>query len=157
MNDLDIKIHENQVISIKDLSHDLDISESKWNFIFAYLLKEIEVIYFRGHRSQFIDDDFYETINYLSEEILVDKGYDHFSLLFRLKPTNLVFNRTLLSKLWTYYEYPALIFLKDKAEEQNLSTSVESDGYYDDYISLVDGICIVYQSFELNVLWIKGD
>ena len=116
--DLDLFAFGNQV-NIQDLDSDLDISDSKWNFVFEYLLKEAHTVYFEGFRLWVKDNDFLKNVDYLSDEILLDKS-SHNVLLFRLKSSSILLNRSLLSKMWEYYEYPMLIFLKDDAHERKL-------------------------------------
>ena len=116
--DLDLFVHKN-MLTIQDLNSDLDIGDSKWDFIFEYLLKEAHIVYFEGFRLWVEDNDFLKNVDYLSDGTLLDKN-DHNVLLFKLKPSFVLLNRSLLNKMWEYYEYPMLIFLKDDTQEGRL-------------------------------------
>ncbi|MBW4891959.1 hypothetical protein KXQ82_19700 [Mucilaginibacter sp. HMF5004] len=157
MNSLDIKVHNNYSGSIKDLENEIDISESKWNFIFKTLSGKAETIYFNGRRINYRDNEIDKTIAALSNEVFIDEGTDHFELLFRLNPLDLSFNRNMVSKLWSYFEYPSFIFLNDKAEEGILVETCETQVYYDIMIKIIRGVTILYRSIEQDVLWIKSD
>ena len=136
--------------------HDLDIGEGKWDAIFDSLSKSAESIYFYGTRRWVKDGDFEELALSLGEECMIDEDPDHRSILFRLKPISMMFHRKSLSKIWLYYEYPSIIFLRDIKEEVKLVEILEgTKHYYSDIIEILNGVTIIYQSFELNVLWMQ--
>lgn len=69
MGNLDIVIHNATTVSIKDLEHNLDIADFKWDKLIALLRVRCESIFFSGFRLS------YETnpqgiINYVAEEKL---------------------------------------------------------------------------------------
>jgi hypothetical protein len=84
MKDIDIAIYNNYQVSIKDLSHDLDISEFKWNDLISVLEKTFERIYFYGYRDNYVDEHFRQTVSYLSEEIFIDESKHQLKLMFKL-------------------------------------------------------------------------
>jgi len=157
MTPLDIKIHNENFVSIKDLSGDLNISDSKWNNLFELLIKVFEGFYFVGNRIWSNIDEYDQTLGYLSEEILIDQGEDYSEILFRLKDSSLIYNRRLASRMWDYYEYPSFVFLGSKENEQILTQGYRSKLLHDDMIERMEEIIVLYRSFEQNVLWIKGD
>jgi len=153
MRGLYVYTHDETSIAIEDLQNDLNISENKWNFIFDFLLKQSDAVYFKGFRFYFKDEDFTSTINYVADEILAYDGKDYFGLLFRLKPSSLIYNRNLVSKLWEYYEYPTLIFLKDQLEENDLIDAFNNGMVITEDL---ESVYIIYRSFQQNVLWVKS-
>lgn len=68
MKNLDINVHNHYSISIMDLSHDLDISDMKWDLLINYLLENSEGAYFYGLRLNYLNDDLKQNIQYLTEQ-----------------------------------------------------------------------------------------
>jgi len=141
MTPLDIKVYNENFVSIKDLSSDLNISHTKWSKLFELLTKVFEGFYFLGSRIWSTSDEYDQTLDYLSDEILIDQGKEHSKILFRLKDSSLMYNRKLASHMWDYYEYPSIIFLGSRENEQILTKE----------------IVVIYRSFEQDVLWIKSN
>ena len=157
MTPLDIKIYNENFVSIKDLSGDLNISDAKWNKFFELLTKVFEGFYFLGNRIWSNIDEYDQTLAYLSEKILIDQGKEHSEILFRLKDSSLIYNRRFASRMWDYYEYPSFVFLGSKENEQILTQGYRNKLFHDDVIERLEEIIVIYRSFEQNVLWIKGD
>jgi hypothetical protein len=156
MNDLELTRYDNEKLSKKDLTNDINISQTKWNFIFKSLTGS--KIYFWGHRHNYIDDEFENNINFLSDEILISEGKNHGHLLFfRLKLVDLNYNRNLLAKIWSYFENPAIMFLKNIDEENILVRSLKQRQFFEDLLDIVDDIAIIHLGMEFNVLWILGN
>lgn len=151
---LDIKKHTDSYFSIKDLNHDLDISEHKWSFVYDSILENVTAVYFDGNRLNYSDNELNSTINYLSEKILIDNN-DHWNILLKLKLSSVMFNRKLVSNLWSYYEYPALIFLKDELHENILIKRLENKNMLASICDTIDGAYITYQGIEYDVLWLR--
>jgi hypothetical protein len=152
--DLDLFVKGNG-LSIKDLDDDLDISDSKWDFIFEYLLKEATIVYFEGFRLWVEDNDFMKNVDYLSDGILLDKN-SHSVLLFKLKPSSILLNRSLLNKMWEYYEYPMLIFLKDGTQESKLiELSNQLPLAKDKITESLNGVFTVRRAGQPDVLWLE--
>lgn len=147
-----INDHNNDVFTIRD-EKEIDISEPKWNFIFNNSSLENYVMYFIGWHLDFIHsteikDNLNSLIINLSEQILIDNA-DHSKLIFKVK----TLNRKDLNKLWQYYEYPSLVFIKTKLYEVKL---VETFNNYSRKITLNKGFFHIYKMDpELNVLWIE--
>jgi hypothetical protein len=156
MGSLEFKLYRDNYASIQDLSNGLDISDVKWNVIFDALLKDCSVIYFYGFRIDYADSDFENAVLSLAEEFFIDDGAPHFRLLFRLNPIAMMFNRKQLSKLWKYYEDPAIIFLQDGNEETKLFETLLDSHYYSDLIREVKSIMLVYSGVQQNVLWLES-
>lgn len=157
MASTDIKFYSENFASIKDLSKDLNISDPQWNRLFDVLSNLFEGIYFLGNRNWSDNKEFDNTLNYLSEELLLDKDKQHSEILFRLKNSFVKFNRRLVSQMWDYYEFPCFIFLGDLSNEANLLQINRSKIFYDDIINNIDDILLLYRSFQQDVLWIKGN
>jgi hypothetical protein len=156
MNDLDLVKYGDWKLSIKDLTNDIDISQTKWNFIFKSLTDS--EIYFWGHRHNYIDDEFEQNINFLSDEILISEDKSHTLLLFfRLKHIDINYNRNLIAKVWSYFENPALMFLKSITEQDILVRSLKQKLLFEDLLDTVDDIAIIHLGMEFNVLWILGN
>jgi hypothetical protein len=154
MSSLDIKQHGDHLISIKDLMHDIDISESKWNLMFDDLIKDSEATYFFGNRLNFFDNEYLLLRSHIAEEVFIDQS--NFSkMLIRLKTISWMFNRKQLAKLWQYYEDPAIIILSHKADEVRLIEMSNDKGYYEDIFNTMNSSAVVYQGMESDVLWIR--
>jgi len=155
MSSLDIKQHQLNLVSIKDLDHDVDISESKWNNMFDTLTMDCEAFYFYSSRLNFMDDEYQPLLTSLADETLIDDNGSYWRVLCRLKPIALMFNRKQLAKLWQYYEHPALIVLKHERDEVTLVAKCKTKCHYDEIINAIDGSAVMYQGMELDVVWIK--
>lgn len=57
MGNLDLKIHTECNVSIRDTTHPIDINEFKWDPLFKFLLGVTDNIYFYGLRVIVVDDD----------------------------------------------------------------------------------------------------
>jgi len=156
MKGLDINIRNNHEISIMDTNHDLDISESKWDFLINCLLEITEHVYFYGLRLDYYDDNLEKNINFLSEEKLFNK-HDGFRILFRLKPSYLVVNRAVLKNVWDLYESPSIIFLKDINYQNSLQKGLFENIRYIEALKEVGGVCILYKSLQPDVLWLLSN
>jgi hypothetical protein len=157
VSDLDIKLYDKHNGSIKDLSKDLDISDTKWNKLFTSWLGLFNLIYFKGYRHYYIDEEFDQTIKYLSDKILINETKKHPTILFQLGKQHLSYNRKLASKLWWYFEFPCFIFLGNEKDEQIITDAYKSKMLDNDIINSVDDIVILYRGGEQNVLWIKSN
>jgi hypothetical protein len=152
--DLDLFAFGNKV-NIQDLNSDLDISDSKWDFIFEYLLKEAPIVYFEGFRLWVEDNDFVKNVDYLSDGILLDKN-SHSVLLLKLKPSSILLNRSLLNKMWEYYEYPMLIFLKDDTQENKLiELSNQLPLAKDKITESLKEVFTAHRAGQPDVLWLE--
>ncbi|MDB5114775.1 MAG: hypothetical protein JWQ79_267 [Mucilaginibacter sp.] len=143
MNDLSIHVHNKQFVSVKD-HHEINISESKWNFIFEFLLKNGQVVYFLGHRYNYMDDEFEKTVFYLREEVLWSVDDPPIHLFFRVKDAAFLSNRNLLAKMWSYYEFPVLIFSNQKSKQDLLTAMIENRDYPEQIMSSIDGLIMVF-------------
>lgn len=153
MKDLDIDIRNPYEISIKDLTHDLDISEMKWDFLINHLLETTAGIYFYGLRLNYFDDDLKANIDFLLEESLFNVNNKFNRILFRIRPESLVIDRRVLKKIWELYESPSILFLKNIENEEFLAMSLFEDVYYPLLLEKVPGVYILYQEFAPDVLW----
>jgi hypothetical protein len=155
MNSLNIKIYNTNLVSIKDLSKDVDISDFKWNIFFEKFVTLYDAFYFLGSRAWLKPDGFDVTLQHLSESVFLDEGKDHDRVFFQLKSSSLMYNRRMLSKVWLYYEYPSVIFLGDREDEQYLIDMIRSNnlGLSDIIVSNIPNTTIMYRSFEQDVLW----
>ncbi|MGY4535640.1 hypothetical protein ACVW0P_000034 [Mucilaginibacter sp. UYNi724] len=157
MGDLELIVHNDSLISIKDTINELDISQSKWGFLFKYFHSNSDSVYFLGHRKQFDDEHFKITIENLSDTIMyADGAKKMFGIFLKLKQLDWSYNRKYISKLWNYYEYPAIIFVKKKDEDLMIDL-IKKGLFYEDIIDLINDIAILSKRFELYVLWINGN
>lgn len=152
--DLDLFVHKN-MLTIQDMDSDLDIGDSKWDFVFEYLLKEAHMVYFEGFRLWVEDNDFLKNVDYLSDDILLDKN-NHNILLFKLKPSFVLLNRSLLNEMWEYYEYPMLVFLKDDTQENKLiELSNQLPLAKDKITESLNEVLIARRAGQPDVLWLE--
>ncbi|GAB3931292.1 hypothetical protein [Mucilaginibacter myungsuensis] len=152
MRTLDIRIHERAKCSIQDLTKDLDINDLKWDGLFKFLNETFEVSYFWGYREWLPEDKIEKTSDGLFDHIEIDEQH---KLLGTLKEVVFLFNRRQLSELWECYEYPAVVFLAEIANEQELFDQCRSSHYLSDLVANIPDVVILYRSFELDVLWIE--
>ncbi|WP_214228788.1 hypothetical protein [Pedobacter sp. B4-66] len=155
MSNLNIVYHNNGEISIKDIGHKLDISESKWDALIDLILEKHSHVFFYGVRLDYFNDDLMETIQYASDDFLMNRNDNFQLILFKVKEANVRLSRGLIGKIWGYYESPSLIFLKDKSNQDSIVSALKASRFYDSLLNSVNGICMLYQSFEEDVLWIK--
>jgi hypothetical protein len=157
MGNLDIVIHNETTVSIKDLEHNLDIADFKWDKLIDLLRVRCESIYFSGFRLSY-ETNPQEIINYVAEEKLYieDEGEAVEKVLIRVREINVI-SRALLSKLWKAYDEPALIFLTDKNKEQDLIGCMSYYQFGLESFKRVSGIYELYQSYEADVMWIQSN
>jgi hypothetical protein len=155
MTGLDIKIHKNDRASIKDERGDVIISDVKWNSLFAFLTNLFERFYFRGDRKWVNDSEFSETIDFLSEKILINNARSKSELLFRIKTASMLQNRRLLSRMWEYYEFPAIVFLGSEQDEETLVECYKNRAFNEDILNNIESVLILHRHTEPDVLWIR--
>lgn len=150
---MEIKNHQNGLASIKD-SSDVNISNSKWDFIFLDPVLNDCKIYFIGWRLDFvykneINNKLESLIEDLSCKVFIDKD-NHMKLCLRARELD----RKILSVLWRFYEYPSLIFLKNESDEAKLINEFETKIKK---IKLTNGFCHLYKMDpESDVIWIDS-
>ena len=152
---IDIRFHNEVLCSLKFLSGEVQINDSRWDFIFDFY-SQSEGFYFIGNRLQFEYPELERDVGYLAEELMVSE-HDNLEILLKIKPSNLLINRNLLEKFWSYYEYPAIVFIRDQVSEESLKNVLKERKGYDDFVRLNSGVSIIYRSFELDVLWVAQD
>ncbi|WP_336720302.1 hypothetical protein [Paraflavisolibacter sp. H34] len=140
-------------MSVRDLQEDLDIRHQKWDFLFDFMTNKTTDYYFLGHRLNFKDKDFESTIDFLTGKVLDNANYHE--VLLKLKPTAFMFNRRLVSELWWYYEYPALIFLTSDENENELTKLYYRKIEFEELAVTLENAYIIHRSFQPDVLWIK--
>ena len=148
---MEIKNHQNGLISIKD-NGDVNISHSKWDFIFLDPVLNDCKVYFIGWRLDFIykneiNNNLESLIENLSFEVFIDKD-NHMKLFLKTRELD----RNILSVLWQFYEYPSLIFLKKDSDEVKLIKEFETKTTK---MKLPSGFCHLYKMDpESDVIWI---
>jgi len=157
MSSLDIVVHDAITVSIKDLDHNLDIADFKWDKLIDLLRVECQLVFFSGFRLSY-ETNPNEIIDYVAEERLYIKneGESIEKVLIRVKEIN-VFNRALLSKLWKAYDAPSLIFLIKKENEQDLVDCMSFYQFGLESLRRVPGIYDLSQDYEADVLWIHSN
>jgi hypothetical protein len=156
MESLDINIHKRGSASIMDPSTPMiNLAENKWTPLFDFCNYVFEAAYFIGDRTQFLDDDFEKTIEYLAEEVFViEEKYRR--IIFKIKPAFLHLNRSLLNKLWIYYEYPSLIYLGDERDEEWLINAYKHNTFHEDIVEALEEVLIFNRLTEENVIWVRA-
>lgn len=155
IDDLEVNFHKCNHISIKDLSHDIKLSETKWNTLFSLFLENVEGVYFYGLDLNYNDDNLVDAVNYCSEYILVD-DYEQSRLVFKVKEASILLNRALLYEIWNYYYYPSLIFIDDINQERDLINIINRErGFIKNVLDELNDVKITYMEFERNVLWLQ--
>ena len=143
MSVLNIKVHNKQSASIND-DNDLNIGESKWDFLFEFLLEHVESIYFWGTKLKDIDDEFDKLVFSLYEDILLDDGDPPNMLLFKVDKSSITSSRDILSLMWNYYEYPTLIFSYYDTNQDQLIEIIDIKYHPEEIASSIKGITLVY-------------
>ena len=146
-----VKYREN-LASIKDLSSDIDIADTKWNFIFDQNKK---LIFFNGFRLLVdLDDAFLRLINtYASSNLVVKDNYHN--VFMRVEGANILV-RSGIAELWNAYEYPSFIFLDNENQIDEVSEMCINKFPAEQITDRFKDITIAYKSFEQNVLWVAG-
>lgn len=157
MSSLDIVIHNANTVSIKDLEHDLNIADFKWDKLITLLRVECESVFFSGFRLSY-ETNPQEIIDCVAEEKLYieNEGEVVEKTLIRVKEINVI-NRALLSKLWKAYDEPSLVFLAEKNNEQDLVDCMNDYHFGLEILRRVPGIYDLSQSYEADVLWIQSN
>lgn len=141
------------LLSVKDETSDvININDSKWNDLFNLYSDKIDNIYFIGYKLFIRNSNHIELIEDMCETLIFNEGF--YKVCFKVKHAFLSINRMQISKLWDYYEYPALIFINDKINVNKFIQIVKGDFYYNNVVSSLSNSVIFYKSFEENVLWI---
>jgi len=118
--DLDI-INYQSVLWITDMEQDLDISHSKWDFVFEFLKQNGRLAYFDGYRLDHNDDDYIkELIESSSESVLYNYHRVHHVFL-KLKDSTLTNHRRVLTELWDCYDRPRVFFFQEEQEAQHIA------------------------------------
>lgn len=138
-----------------DSLHPIDVSESKWDSLFQFLLNNSETVYFYGLRVLVTNEELFNTIGFAAERILINENYNR--IFFRLKTANVLLNRSLIRTLWLFFETASLVFLIDRDCEDILLKSSSRNILIKDNITQIDGCFFVYQGVESNVLWVESD
>ncbi|RKS97846.1 hypothetical protein [Chryseobacterium defluvii] len=154
-NSLDLFKYNNELISIKDMNNDLEISQAKWNDIFEYFLTQTSHVYFLGFKRWIENDNLMNTINFISEKILVNIGNDNRIILCKLKSNILIMDRTLINRMFYYYEYPTLIFIKDINQEEALIKYAEKLPLGDTPLTDLPYLFTASRESQLDVLWLR--
>ena len=98
VNNIEAFVYDNNQMSFKDSIGYINISESKWDFIFNFVVQRTSYFYFLGERIEYFDRDLKEIQGSLSEkDISVDDSYE--PIYFRLRPASVIVKRVLLDKL----------------------------------------------------------
>ncbi len=155
MSSLDISHHGKNEISIKDFNHNINIADFKWDKIISLLHEKCDCVFFSGFRLSY-ETDPKETIDYVAEKKLYVEDENLENILISVKEINVI-NRSLLSRLWKAYDEPALIFLADRKNEQNLIDCMSYHQFGLEVFRRVPGIYDLYQSYESDVLWIRSN
>lgn len=155
MNSLDFILYSGKKASIMDCLHEIDIGEIKWNSLFKYLIDNTDTGYFYGFRVTEVNGELTKIVDLIAEEVFINKDYNR--LLFRVKTANLILNRSLLNRLWLYYESAALIFLMDRNDERIFLEESRKNIFIKDFFNLLEGYFFLYQGVEDNVLWVESD
>ncbi len=153
-NNLDVAIYNRNHLSIKDLDNELDIGNSKWDFIFDFILANSENFYFLGMRLEYFDHDLINLVDDLCElPISIDKKY--FCILIKIKAANLEINRKRLSNLWVRYEYPAIVFRVNSYAETELIRLFNNRATFEEIIGSIENAYLIHKDVEQNVLWVR--
>lgn len=155
VNDLELNFHSDSYVSIKDLSHDINIVEDKWDFLFSLLLEEAENVYFYGLDLNYSDNALITDICSCAEDLLIDENKQN-RIFFKVKVASLILSRGLLSEIWNYYYSPSLIFIDTFGQERTLINIINRNRrYIKDVLEELSGVIIIYMGAERDVLWME--
>ncbi|RWU06140.1 hypothetical protein [Pedobacter chitinilyticus] len=155
-NNLESLIHNDGEISIKDKDVDLDISLPKWDFLMDLLVDYSEYVLFYGLKLNYYDD-IKENIKYLADEILINKHEEFETVLLKIGERHIKVSRSFLGRVWSQYESPSLIFLSNSDDVDKLVSTISKKRFYEGFLTTIEGLCIIYQEYEPNVLWISSN
>lgn len=157
MENLDFYLRNINELSIKDLNDEVDIGDSKWNFLFKKITEESHDVYFYGSRLDFKDSDFDATVSYLAHEILDDSGGSCNRLIFTFKPISVEYGRRLMSKLWSYYELPSILFVNNDSMQKQIMEAYFSGYLIQNLGDYLQHFFIIFKGFELDVVLVRSD
>lgn len=150
---LDICKYNNSLISFKDKISNINIANSKWDFIFNI---DKKLVFFNGFRLLENSGSISKTILQYSKNHLEIK--DEYHLIFmEIDFSNIIINRNGISELWDLYEYPAFIFLDNENEIECLKKCCVNNVSFEEIAVSLKDVFIIYKSFELDVVWITGN
>jgi hypothetical protein len=151
---LESYIHNSNKISVRDLTGDININQSRWNNIFDFILERTSAIYFRGTRLEYMNANSSNNIELLVDQNIqqAEKGY--YKVVFKIKNGSIALGRGLISEVWNCYEYPSIISLKEELNSKEFERLYQAK-HYDDIFAFVEGMYLVYKNFESDVLWVE--
>ncbi len=147
-------IDENR-FSLKDLSGRINLAKSSLDGLFTCIIDDAANVYFIGNRLDFLPPDLEIMVNGLADQqIRLSPKQDYSHIAFKVKLSDILVSRSRLNELWECYEYPTLIFVKDKLNSYEFSRLFDAK-YNEDFFVFLESFVIVYKSFELDVLWVE--
>ncbi|MGX5687422.1 hypothetical protein [Arcticibacter tournemirensis] len=154
MSSLELVVHREDYISIKDYENKLDIKDRKWDKFLSPITALCSNVYFEGYRLNYFPDDYYDLLELLTEDVLLVKD-GCMQLFVKVKDAYIFIGRGSLASVWDWYEYSALFFLKNSDEEKKLLDLIERKVSITQIARIVSGLYILYKGIEQNVLWLE--
>ena len=146
--------HNENLISIRVSGPVIDIAKREWDVCFKFF-NTIEEAYFIASKPYDYDNRLNDSLRYNLNELSHAVGSSQ--IFGRINLSNLLINRTNLSRLWKYYEYPAILLAKHKVDTHLLELLYQEERPFSDFVDHLHDVVILYQSFEPNVLWVQKD
>lgn len=150
----EIIIHNQNLISVKDLGGKIDLSASKWDTLFQFLYMNTQVFYFEGRKGIDYGNLLQQTLNYVLEEFEYGKDFE-VEVFGRIKDNSIVVSRSNMNNLWNFYDTSAIFFLANKLQESELRNELRNKSV--SYVEILEKIqmsYILYRGIEADVLWI---
>lgn len=145
---MDIYRYSNGSLSIKDMK-DVCIEHESWRPAMNFLIEQSNGIYFLGERA------YGNIIRDAHPEFKVLVQNDE-KLFIKFVGQLSIYDLSIVGKLWSAFEFPALIGLSYLHYESDLYSLIYSkDVSYQQIAERVFGCIILHMSFESNVLWLK--
>jgi hypothetical protein len=135
-----------------DDDSEININDDVLNKMFNDLCTDSELIYFLGRRLNFYENERVSIIKKISTNLLIDELNNEY-IFFELNST-FVLNRYEISKLWSHYEFAALLFLK-KNSTIDLMEYIKNQFNGKLKIEYPRDICMLYKKFSENAFWIE--
>lgn len=151
---LDIRTHNENLLSIKDTTTSLELTSRKLDRLFEQFISHAESVYFIGLRPSYDSKEVNQLLNTYSCSIL-EQGSNNIDPFRKIIPSCLLAPRNGFNTIWELYEYPFLFFVGKGNSEQTAIESLRNMQTLENTLPIINNTIVVYRSFEQDVIWIQ--
>ena len=148
MKGLEIKQHNENLVSIKDWDGEVDIANRKWNALFSSFINLSIQIYFKGSRPTFFSKEIDSLLANYAEELYNPS-------FAKISTSSLFIARQGFSQIWGHYEYSSIFFNSMLPNIEGTKKYFQDNNWVlKDIMQSINCDFSAYKSSELDVLWI---